>query len=227
MNQSVGASSILFLLSVVLPCAAAERAVLLEACAAMADAGKRADCFEALARMPIDSKPSQQSVDFQGVNRAATALLSAIDVGVSYRDYGTYVQQLATEVALLKQRAKSNNELAAVSEFEGALDAYRDAASWWETSIRFYARRDNETAYAWGLPIDMVGAGILANRYSMPVGKADLLGFHRGVPHLTGLQTIWRVGRQHLDKATSALNASQAPAAAVQTEPAGTSRLAQ
>jgi hypothetical protein len=207
------------------PSIAADRSVFIEACSAMTDASKRADCFEALARMaPGKEAAPDPKMKYEGVNRMATALQSAIDVGVSYNQFGVYVQQLATEISLLKQSAKEKRELAAIAEFESALDAYQDASTWWNSSVRFYAQRDNQTAYAWGLPLGLAGVEWLANKYSMPVGKADLLGFHRGVPHLTGLQTIWRVGRERVEKATTALSAppaqAQAPAPASTAESA-------
>ena len=203
--------AILLLISVA--CLAANRDALLEGCSSIPDAEKRAKCFEVLARTPDSSgAASAAKLSYEGLNRAATALQSAIGVGVNYNQYGVFVQQLATEVSLLRQGAKDKRELEAMLLLESGIDAYRDASSWWDASIRFYAQRDNELAFAWGLPLGLAGAEWLANKYRMPIGKADLLGFHRGVPHLVGLQTIWRAGHQYIDKAMAILTPPPAPA---------------
>lgn len=81
---------------------------------------------------------------FEGVNRAAIAIASAVEVGVTYQQFGPLNQQLATEIALLRQASPDKAESAALALFDQAVSAYRDAGNFWEASIRFYSRRDNQ-----------------------------------------------------------------------------------
>lgn len=146
-----------------------------------------------------------------GVFRAFTAMEASIGAGVSYTQYGPLLQAAATELALASQEAKSEASKAAATQFEIAVDAYRDAATWWERDISFYSRRDNNLAYAGGLPFSQVGLDSLVRKWSLPTRNADLLGFHRGVPRNTALQTMWAAASRATDTARKALLAPPTP----------------
>jgi hypothetical protein len=139
-----------------------------------------------------------------GVFRAFTAIEASIDVGVTYNQYGPLLQAAATELALVKEDTRS---LAAgvFKDFTTAIDAYQDAATWWERDISFYSRRDNSLSYPGGLPFSQVGLERLVQKWSLPVRNADLLGFHRGVSRATALQTMWAAARQASDSARKSL----------------------
>lgn len=204
------------------PSASQQSNVLIEACSALPDITKRAECFEAVARGTVKQPIPDSAKKYEGVNRTATAIQGAIDVGVTYAQYGPYVQQLSTEMSLFKQQAATDSEKKAIGHFDAALDAYRDAATFWEASIRFFAYRDNRTAYFGGLPLRLTGTEWLANKYSMPTRGVDFFGLHRGVPQSTALATIWRSAAQDIDTGKTSLSPPpvQAPVAAPIQPPA-------
>lgn len=140
-----------------------------------------------------------------GVFRAFTAMEASISAGISYTQYGPLLQAAATELALAAQEPKADVAKSAVTQFETAIDAYRDAGTWWERDISFYSRRDNNLAYAGGLPFSQVGLDGLVRKWSLPTRNADLMGFHRGVPRATALQTMWSAASRSAEAARKAL----------------------
>lgn len=126
-----------------------------------------------------------------GVFRAFTTIGASIGAGLSYVQYGPLIQAAATELALVEPEARTDAAKSAIAQFEIAIDAYKDAATWWERDISFYSRRDNHLAYAGGLPYSQVGLDNLVGKWSLPTRNSDLLGFHRGVPRAVALQTMW------------------------------------
>ncbi len=210
------------------------RSALMEGCAALKSAAKRAKCFETLARTPVQQdeqvkpeiprKPvipekSAEEIEneriasikkkFEGVNRAATAIKSATDVGVSYAQYGPYIQQLATEVALVKQNANGRPEASAVLLLERAIEAYRDAGAFWGTSIEFFSGRGNHVAYSGGLPLDLTGMEWVASKYDIPTQNADIWGLSQGIPQGVGVTTIWRKAQKLVESANATLAEKQ------------------
>lgn len=207
-----------------------DRSALVEGCKALKSAVKRENCLESLARLPakqeepvipvVETKPAvpeksaaeieSDRIDvlkkkFEGVNRAATAIQSATSVGLSYNQYGAYIQQLATEVAMFKQNANSESEKAAILLLERAIEAYQDAGTFWAKDIEFYSYRDNSLAYMGGLPLGMTGMEWIASKYDIPTQKSDIWGFNRGIPRALGLSTIWRKAQEWIEQANSAL----------------------
>ena len=111
--------------------------------------------------------------------------------GISYVNYTPLVQSAATEVALLRDRAASDREREAAGYFGKAIDAYSDAATFWQADISFYARRGNAEAYAGGLPFNLAGVGHLVSKWGLPTEKSDIWGIQRGVPRSTALRILW------------------------------------
>jgi hypothetical protein len=184
--------------------------VLLEACAAMKEVEKRASCFEAIARMEAPAAPAANK--FANLKRAFTAISAATATGVSLVQYTPMIQAAATEVALARDAAASDAERQALDLYERAIDAYRDAATFWQRDIEFYARRDNRLAYGGGLPVDMVGVGHLVEKWSLSAGKSDIWGINRGVPRSYALSTMWAAAGKAVEDAETALGLRQAPA---------------
>lgn len=158
------------------------------------------------------------------VLRAFTALRASRDAGLSYVQYGPMIQAAATEVALVRERAKTEQEREAVAKYEAAIDAYRDAATWWERDISFYARRDNGLAYAGGLPFKQVGLEALVRKWNLPTTKSDIWGLHAGVPRSVALSTIWMAADAAIAAARDALQRRADQAPPPPTFPAGPSR---
>jgi hypothetical protein len=202
---------ILSLVSIV--CMAADRDVLLEGCSSIPDAVKRASCFEALARMAPQPALSQVAPEdrvttrtkkYEALNRAATAIHAAVDAGVSYVQYGPYVQQFSIELALVKQKSVDKPEEAAIDLFQRAADAYRDTATFWEASITFFSNSNNRSAFS-GLPVRSSGTEWIANKYRMPLQSVDFFGLNKGVQTNEGIHTILQQARDYVADANTLL----------------------
>jgi hypothetical protein len=156
---------------------------------------------------------------WNGVFRAFTAMEASIAAGVSYMQYGPLLQAAATELALAEQVTKTAVAKIAVAYFEDAIDAYRDAATWWERDISFYSRRDNNLSYGGGLPFSQVGLDSMVAKWSIPTRGADLLGVQRGVPRTTALQTMWRAASSATEAARQALLEPPRPTTSTDPQP--------
>lgn len=204
----------------------------LAGCAAIKNSKQKASCYEAVTKLAAQAKTSQAAVvvpeppkpsaaelekeriaairkKFEPANRAATAIKAATDVGVNYNQYGQYIQQLATELAIVGKDANTENERNAIRSFESAIEAYKDAGAFWETCIRFYSHRDNNMAYGWGLPLGLTRMEWFASKYNISTHKADLLGFHAGITQAEGLSAAWGTAANLVENANSELNKSR------------------
>lgn len=176
---------------------------MLEGCAAITNQQKKAACFESVMQLskktpaPPTATPYTK---FDSIKRTAAALKSATDVGVTFIQYMPYIQQLATEVQLVRAMNNTKYELEALSYYEKAIDAYQDAHTFWNAWIDFYSRRDNKATYFGGLPIRQTNIGWIVNKYSIPTTNADLLGIWTGVTQSAALSTIWRTAQEYVQK---------------------------
>ena len=212
--------------------AAADFAVLMEGCAAIPDQARRASCFETLSRLTSrlagDGSSQKKTADqlkqerraalkekWVSVNRAATVLQSAIDVGVSRNQYSPYVQQFAAELALMRQKPREKSEDQAIAYFEKAIDAYRDAGTFWDACIAFFSRSNNRLAYAGGLPLRMNNMEWIVSKWGIPTQNADIFGLHRGIPQSTGLSMIWHLAKQAVEWANIDLIREPEPGPAI------------
>lgn len=202
----------------------------LTGCAAIKNVVQKTKCYDAVAAISAKqetakpapaSEPPQKTPEelekeliavfqkkFEPANRAATAIKAATDVGVSYNQYSQYIQQLATELAIVSKDATSQNEQSAVRAFQSVIEAYKDAGAFWEACIRFYSHRDNNLAYGWGLPLGLTNMEWFASKYGIQTHKADMLGFHQGVTQSEGLSAAWRNAATFIENANAALNKS-------------------
>lgn len=200
---------------------AADRDALLDGCASIPDAERRSKCFEAIARMPNQSSIEQPRAEdraalvtrkYDALNRASIAIRAAVDAGVSYAQYGPYVQQFSIELALARQTADPA-EATALDLFDRALEAYRDMATFWDASITFFANRDNRLAFS-GLPVRAAGVGWAADKYGMTLQSVDILGLNKGVATGEGMARILGSAHDYVAGANKALLAP-APVAPV------------
>ncbi len=205
--------------------------VMIAGCKALKQASKREQCLEAALRMSKGAERGEpppaatvtepksdeelqrervasQRRKFELVERAATALRAATEVGVSYREYGPLVQQFATEVALLGKGTPSPQERSALDLYEQAIIAYQDAGKFWNASVEFFARRDNVIAYPGGLPLELTRMGWVADKYGIATQKADIWGLNRGIQQSYGLTRIWAEAQRLIDEADQTLIAA-------------------
>ena len=161
--------------------------VLLEACNNIQDSEKRFTCLKAAAS--TKNIPAQNSAT-DLLKKAFGDIRAGLEIGVSYNNYQLALIELAKAISTFKKDA-NQKEKAGLDYFEEALDAYTDAGVLWGKSIEFYSRRDNSLAYGGGLPISLPRIGELAFKYKIQTVKADLLGFHRGVPVNSSRALIW------------------------------------
>lgn len=166
--------------------------VLLEACNAMQDAAKRLECLKAA--VGSSAKNSVPSTALENVRRAFGDMNSSLGIGISYRDYQAAMLDLAKAVGAYKREAGAE-EQERVRLFEEALAIYGDAGVFWERSISFYARGDNNLSYGGGLPIGLNALEWLVSKYQLPTSRADLLGFHAGLPVNATRSRLWELAR--------------------------------
>lgn len=161
---------------------------LIEACNAVADSDKRLACLkQAFAAQTAAATPQAQSRDESKKATDDSALEqlkgkyldfdAAITTGVSLRDY--QAQLVTFSQAVARYKAATSAPLPVASKLDGSVTAFRDAAEFWEASIRFYARSDNRISYGGGLPIDMVGMRPIANAYARFQLENLILGHQR------------------------------------------------
>lgn len=165
--------------------------VLIEACNAVQDSVKRLECLKA-AMGVTPAKPPSAELDT--VMRAFSNMQASLNIGISYNNYQLALLDLAKAVATYKQEA-GDKGAAAGKLFDSALEAYRDAGTFWEHYISFYARRGNDIAYSGGLPVNLNGLDWLVGRYNLPTTKSDIWGIERGLPVETTRAELWRVAK--------------------------------
>lgn len=176
--------------------------VLIEACNAVADPGKRLECLKAA--MGTGSATTQVQ-PLAAVNRAFAGMEASIDAGVSYNNYQVAMLDLAKAIATFRHDGGESMKEAA-KLFGLAVETYSDAGAFWARSIEFYARRDNGIAYAGGLPVSMNGMDWLVGKYGLSTGKADIWGIERGLPVDSTRSELWRIAKQRTAKAQAAAN---------------------
>jgi hypothetical protein len=158
--------------------------VLLEACNAMQDADKRLECFKA-----ATNRQSPAPAPYEVLSRTFIGLQSGLGVGVSYNNYQAALLDVAKELGVF-ERSAPPEATAAIVNFRQALDTYKDAATFWQASIEFFARSNNSTYAA--LPVNLVGLEWMVDKHKLPTRSADLLGFNVGVETDLGLRKMWR-----------------------------------
>lgn len=191
-----------------------DRDLLSEGCMQLGDVDKRLRCMRALEALEAAAGTGRPAVaapsaGYDGLWRPFLAISAATETGVSYLQFGPLVQAAATELAVLRSRPMTDAETEAGDLLASALEAYRDSDTWWDRDIRFYARRDNSLSYGGGLPYDLVGLTYLVAKYGLPSYKADLLGFHQGVPRSVALRKMWGQAAERVAEARKLLQPAE------------------
>jgi hypothetical protein len=161
--------------------------VLVEACNAIQDADKRLECLKAAMN---STGATKKTPDSEALESAFSGMQSSLDVGISYQNYQTALLNVARETGFFK-RSAAPNLMPAITKLEEAIDTYKDAGTFWEASIRFYANGDNSLAYSGGLPVQQVDLMWMVQKHQLPTRKADIWGLWVGVPTDEGRSAMW------------------------------------
>lgn len=187
--------------------ASAQSSILLEACNNIADSNKRLACLQELMNTRPAAVP-QPDPSLERVKNAFLGLQGSVSSGISYAAYAQQVQEPAS--ALGVYRASPKADAAAISMFEAALGAYKDAQEVWRASIY-----DSTDAGAFGRILDVrrSGLGSLVVLYGLPVTRVL---FSEHLPAHLALPIIWRRASERTDSAMRRIaEAGNAPPAVV------------
>lgn len=72
---------------------------------------------------------------FEGAFRASKGVLSSIEGGVSYRDYGNLIQPLLVEASILKDTAITPDEQLLAQTYADAANVYAAAGRFWSATL--------------------------------------------------------------------------------------------
>ena len=182
--------------------------VLIEACNALENSERRLACFKAA--INVDNGKIQDSntktIAIQAAEKAFTRMQSNLDIGISLNNFQTALLELASPLAELKRVGGSELSAEGIALLDQALQAYSDSAKFWQTSINFYAQRDNKLSYFRGLPIGLTGMEWLVSKYQLSTVNADLLGLHRGVHVDSTRSKLWAIASDKSAKGLGILN---------------------
>lgn len=181
-----------------------QQSVLIAACNAIEDSAKRLECLNAAMAKPVPQVDRTEAVE-----RAFAAFQSNLEVGISYNNYQVALLELGRELTMF-ERSAATGDAPGVAKLREALETYKDAGTFWEAAIRFYARRDNGISYGGGLPMNMVGLGWMLSKYNLPTRNSDIWGINVGVPTDLGRSMLWKKARED---AANGLEMLKAPAA--------------
>lgn len=170
---------------------------LIEACNAVPQEAKRLECLKAaMNTAPQTAAPNAND----SLRKAFADIQSSLDVGISYNNYQTALLELAKAVAAFKEGPAGD---AAKNLATEALEAYKDAGTFWERAISFYARSDNNLAFGGGLPVGLTGMDWLVSKYSLQTVRSDLLGLHAGLPVAGTRSRLWEIAASKASSAVS------------------------
>lgn len=169
---------------------------LIEACNAVPEEAKRLECLKAA----MNAAPRAMPNASEPLRKAFADIQSSLDVGISYNNYQKALLDLAKAVAAFKE---STGDDAAKKQASEALEAYKDAGTFWASAISFYARSDNNLAYGGGLPVGLTGMDWLISKYSLPTVRSDLLGLHTGLPVAGTRSRLWEIAANRANSAVS------------------------
>lgn len=153
--------------------------------------------------------PSQKELSLkraEAVFSAAAAVRSVTNSGVSYEQYGPYVQSFAIALDQYRLAIQEPVEKDAAAALSEALTAFQDASTYWWKDIDFSSRSRNRQSYPFALPTGLANTEELVRKYRIPVRNADLFGFHSGTERGEALRTIWSFGSGRADHARALLN---------------------
>lgn len=179
--------------------------MLLEACNSIDDKDKRLSCLKELSELSRTSAPANSAMKAAAdrVKNAFASVSGAVNSGISYNNYSSLILEPAKELEIFKQSNPKPNQVA-ISQFEEALVAYRDAATVWHASI--FKSDDGGLFLGKILNPQYTGLQGIVNKYDLPVKQIVL------TQHLSAeiaLPIIWRYALEHAQAAAKALDAPE------------------
>ena len=137
--------------------------------------------------------PKVDKQKFDNLYRAAKAIEGAVSVGVSYKKYSELLQNLATEISLGSDKAKTDIEKELLKSFLEVLTTHKECAFVWGKKIEF-------VGHGWPkvqIPISLVRP--LITKYDLSTEKIYL---GEVVSTDKAMQRIWAKAHQDLEKAS-------------------------
>jgi hypothetical protein len=142
---------------------------------------------------------------------AAEAVQTVVGIGVSYNDYGPYVQRFAVELGRYKGIATTVDDKEVAARLDYALQGFLDAREYWGKDIEFYSQRGNSIAYAGGLPSNLAGTAHIISRYGIRTQNSDIWGINQGASRGVALTEIWKHSGDAITAAKTALDSIGKP----------------
>lgn len=158
---------------------------------------------------PSPSKKDIALMRAEPALNAAEAIQSVISIGVSYNDYGTYIQKFGIILDQYKSVAILPEEKLASTNLDLALQAFIDARAYWHADIEFFSEGDNRMVYFSGLPANLAGTTEIIERYNIPLTKTNIWSISKGAPRSVALRIIWKEAKNHILDARSFLNSKE------------------
>ncbi|MFL9960474.1 hypothetical protein PQR02_04920 [Paraburkholderia sediminicola] len=153
---------------------------------------------------------------------ASRAVQSVANSGTSFLQYQSYIPPFAIALDQFKAVAQLPEEKDAAMLLADALDAYTDAATYWQLDNRFYSYENNRIGFPDAQPAALAGTVDIVLRYKVPLQRADMFGFQKGAPLSTALSTIWEYAQDKTNAAQDAINKIGKPTEAARAQPDAT-----
>ncbi len=144
---------------------------------------------------------------FTGLYEASRAVQSSTEVGVTPNELRGLVQKMATEVAIARDRARTDSEKQLVTAYDEALSVYTDSLELWDVISSLKAQNDV------GLPPGALNKAPQAKRI---IEKYGLRPTHHGPIEIgvgkplewdafdsQTVRTMWSFGEEKLTRANS------------------------
>jgi hypothetical protein len=144
---------------------------------------------------------------FENLYRAGKTIGGATSVGVNYQKFGELLQNLATEISIASDKAKSENEKKLIESYREVLSIYNDSYLLWKYKFETpeSVTSKNLIMIKPDLINDKQNMKYIVKRYSLELhtGTVKLKGLlewvdFEGVPE-DSIQKIWLVAKRLLD----------------------------
>lgn len=83
----------------------------------------------------ISCAPKIDKNKFENVNRATKSIEGAIKVGVNYQKFSELVQNMSTEIAIAKDKIKTDEEKGLLERYDSILESYHESGVVWQNKI--------------------------------------------------------------------------------------------